>query len=165
MSTVVAERYPTTLHFVVALGVWGTNGDHSFKVVLESSSPDVVVADGVITLEHFPEAQDFIFEAAVEVPCAGPMFLACYIEGQRVARRALFFGEVAFKGRSSDDVAAELERQQRDWSDAELEARGGAEVVYFSVCQGCRFGRVPLDVENRKTLFRSRGRVVTVARG
>jgi 20S proteasome alpha/beta subunit len=162
MSTVVAERYPATLHSVVALGVWGTNGDHSFKVVLESSSPDVVVADGVITLEHFPETQDFIFETTVEIPHSGPMFLACYIEGQRIARRALFFGEIAFRGQSPDDVAAELERQQRNWSDTELETRGSAEVVYFSLCQGCRFEERSLFFEREFMAVYSRDYPITV---
>lgn len=163
MSAVVAERYPAAVQFLVALGVWGADGNHPFKVMLESSSSEsIVVADGVITLKHFPESQDFIFEVAVEVQRAGPMFLTCYIAGQRVARRALFFGETSFSCRSPDQVAAELERQQAGCSDAELERRGGAEVVYFAICQGCRAEGLELSFEREFVAMYSRSYPVSI---
>lgn len=133
-----AERYPITLSFLVALGVWGTNGEHLLRVVLESSSQSTLLGEAAITLQHFPEPQDFIGKVTVEIPHPGPMFLTCYIGGQRVARRALFFAQIPLSERSRDQAIAELERQNTACSDEELEKRGGAELVYFTMCQGCR---------------------------
>jgi hypothetical protein len=66
------------------------------------------------------------------------MFLTCYIDGQRLARRALFFAEIPLSELSHDQATAELERRSSSSSDAELEKRGGAELMYFTICQACR---------------------------
>ena len=138
MRYTAAERYPITLSFLVALGLWGTNGEHVLRVVLDSSSQGILLGEGTITLQHFPEPQDFVCEVTAEIQHPGPMFLTCYIDGQRVARRALFFAEIPLSELSRDQAMAELERQNASCSDDELEKRGGAELVYFTICQACR---------------------------
>ena len=138
MRYTAAERYPITLSFLVALGLWGTNGEHVLRVVLDSSSRSVLLGEGTITLQHFPEPQDFVSQVTAEIQHRGPMFLTCYIDGQRVARRALFFAEIQLSELSRDQAIAELERQNSSCSDDELEKRGGAELVYFTICQACR---------------------------
>ena len=71
ITGMMAPRYPATLHCIVALGVWGTNGDHPVKTVLESSAANIVVADGAVTFEHFPEPQDLVVKIAADIPLGG----------------------------------------------------------------------------------------------
>jgi 20S proteasome alpha/beta subunit len=146
MLYTAAERYPIKLSFLVALGLWGTNGEHVLRVVLDSSSQGILLGEGTITLQHFPEPQDFVCQVRAEIQRPGPMFLTCYIDGQRLARRALFFAEIPLNKLSRDQATAELERRSSSCSDTELEERGGAELVYFTICQACR-------VEDAELLF------------
>jgi hypothetical protein len=138
MTSVAARRYPGIFQCLVALGVWGTAGDHTVKTVMEFPDRKVTVAEGVISLEYFPEPYDFVAEVRAEIGHRGPAFLTCYIDEQRVARRALFFAEVELEGRSPAEISPEWELQKREWTDADLDTRGGAEIVYFSLCQGCQ---------------------------
>jgi hypothetical protein len=90
------------------------------------------------------------------------MFLTCYIDGQRVARRALFFAEIPLSGRSRDQAMIELEQQNTACSDDELEKRGGGELVYFTICQACRAEDVELVFEREFVAMYSRSYPVKV---
>jgi hypothetical protein len=147
MTLVVAEHYPKPVKCLLALGIWGTAGEHALRVVLELPATEVAVVDAVVSLEYFPEPHDFVFELTAEVPSAGPAFVTCFLDGQRIGRQALFFAELEFRSLAPERIAVECERQQCEWIDAGLEARGGAEVVYFSLCQGCQFQGASLVFE------------------
>jgi hypothetical protein len=162
MRYAAAERYPITLSLLVALGLWGTNGEHVLRVVLESSSQSILLGECTITLEHFPEPQDFVGQVSVEIRTPGPMFLTCYIDGQRVARRALFFAELPLSTLSHGQAIAELERQNSSCSDDELEKRGGAELVYFTICQASNVDDVELVFEREFVAMYSRSYPVKV---
>lgn len=162
MSVAGAERYPITARFLVALGVWGADGDHVLKVMLESHSQSILLAEGGITLQYFPEQHDFISEVAAEIQRPGPMFLTCYIDGQPIARRALFFGEVSLSAQPADQAAAKLEEEYVACSDDELERSGGAELVYFTLCQACQAGGLELSFEREFVAMYSRSYPVSI---
>src|SRR5437899_2908421 len=69
----------------------------------------VIPAGKLANAAGFP--QDFVCQVTAEIQHPGPMFLTCYIGGERVARRALFFAEIPLSELSPDQAMAELERQ------------------------------------------------------
>ena len=162
MRYTAAERYPITLSFLVALGLWGTNGEHVLRVMLDSTPQSTLLGEGTITLQHFPEPQDFVLQVTAEIQRPGPMFLTCSIDGQRIARRALFFAEIPLSERSREQAIAELEQQNSRCSDEELEKGGGAELVYFAICQACRGDDVELVFEREFVAVYSRSYPVKV---
>jgi hypothetical protein len=162
MRYTAAEHYPITLSFLLALGLWGTDGEHVLKVVLGSSSQSMLLSEGTITLQYFPEPQDFVLEVTAELQHPGPMFLECYIDGQRVGRRALLFAEMPLSELSGDQAIAELEQRNLGCSDDELERYHRAELIYFTICQACRAERGELVFEREFVAMYSRSYPVKI---
>src|SRR5262249_50826404 len=103
-----------------------------------------------------------VFQINVQIQHPGPMFLTCYIDGQRVARRALFFSQIPLSEQSRDYAMTELEHQNAACSDDELESSGGAELVYFTICQSCRADNAELVFEREFVAMYSRSYPVKI---
>lgn len=145
VSCVAGRHYPAKIPILAAVGLWGSNGDHELQFKLVEANGERLLHSEKIHIEYFPEYVEFIRRIPLELQKPGPSFLECWIGGQLLGRRALYFAELtepwptdqtayAAYAKKLDNRLPEL---QRACSDSALENAGDTALVYLSLCRNC----------------------------
>jgi hypothetical protein len=136
--------YPQSVRFVVAVGVWGTSGDHKIELRLTRDNHSETIHTESVRIEYFPEEIDLAIPVIMHISKPGLVFLECYISGQLLGRRALYFGDCLDRPASTKDLLDYVLRmqekvleEQNACRDNALEDSGRSELVYLTLCQGC----------------------------
>lgn len=142
LSEVGLQHFPRQVPIPVFIGLWGSNGDHKIEFYLYQNEQKTLVHNSVIQLNYMPEQNEFRFVLMLNIEKPGPVFLDCYIGGQFLGRRALYFGKV-----DSSDVTNQAGHVQfRTEIDNELIAahqaccdpellKNPAILEYFIICE------------------------------
>jgi len=139
-----APKYPASLPLISAVGFWGSAGTHELEFKLVHGGKPQSIYTEEIHVEFLTEEVDLAIPITLDVPEPGPYFLECYISGQLLGRRAIYFGQFSDSPASetklieiSKKLRQKLLEQHRACRDTVLEDSGRSELVYFSVCQNC----------------------------
>lgn len=133
------------MQLVVAIGLWGSPGDHQLAVKLVREREPITIHKESIHLEFLPEELDLAIPVTLDIPGPGPAFLECYVSNQLLGRRALYFGHIPNRPTTNRQELIEFERElqgklleeQRAYQDPVIESSGKSQLVYLSICQSC----------------------------
>jgi 20S proteasome alpha/beta subunit len=144
-SEVLAGQFPLETTVLVAMGFWASTGDHELELVFERGGNREVIDRAVCSVEFMPEEKDFVREIPLRVDSPGQAFLEVRIGGRTVARRALYFGQIAGAppadaGQQAAFLNAQRERilsEHRELGDPAIDGSGVPQLIYFTACERC----------------------------
>ena len=142
MTQVGAYYFPREIQILASIGLWGSNGDHKIEFYLSQDNQKTLIYNKIVNLRYMPEQQEFDFMLKLKIEKPGPVFLDCYIGGQFLGRRALYFDIVerlAVKNKDEfikfqQEVEKQLIEKHQKCSDPELSDRL-AILEYFVICE------------------------------
>ncbi|GEM_PF-4650257 len=156
ISAVGSREYPFSFPVIIAVGFWGSAGQHELELLLEQDGVTELVRKETVNVEVMPVQVDWVSEGMLTVQKPGPAFLICRMGGQLLGRRALYFGHVdhaipddeAERTKLAQECAARLREEQGAQPDPLIEKTGQTILEYLSLCQRCHYQGMTLRFEN-----------------
>ncbi|MCL4353956.1 hypothetical protein M1349_00600 [Patescibacteria group bacterium] len=155
MTNLASHNLPFSFELLVAVGLWGSPGDHKLRFVLSQNKREEVYSQD-IHIEYLPEEIDTVSKIHMTIEKSGQAILECYIDNNLIGRRAMYFGHVKESVPSPDKADEFAQRQRkimmddlRKCSDDVIEKSGKAELVYFTICENAIHQESYLKFENQ----------------
>lgn len=125
--------FPYEIDLLLAVGFWGTAIKDNMEIFFETEEGKSKIGEIEIERKYLPEDTDISIKLHLKIKKPGITFIEVYFGGQRLGRRAIYFGLVDEK-RSLEDIKLSLRTGLSGSKDPELD-NIPFELVYFSLAE------------------------------
>lgn len=160
LAEIGSHRYPRIVPILACLGFWGPGGERDLQFKVDYADRTKVVHSQKVGDWYYPERFEIDTTLNIEAESPGPIFLDCLIDGNLLARKALYFADLRNEGppKSKEEMAercTELSKRMPDehskCSDYLFEKKNTF-LDYFFLCQNVSY-------EEGNTIFKIFGEI------
>ncbi|EKQ52394.1 MULTISPECIES: 20S proteasome subunit (alpha or beta) [unclassified Clostridium] len=126
-------EFPIEVNLKIAIGLWGTRGEHELKIIANYNVEQVCIFNQSISIKNLLDEVDFEIPVNLIIRKPGPIFLECTIKDQIIGRHCIYIGDIRLdlqRKRDIEKIKKTLISQQENCLDPVIENNGLPMMMY-----------------------------------